>query len=397
MRRRDGSLLAFASILGVSSVASAEPLSRKEVLERVDRFASFEWSLASSECTACACPPTYKSDYAPGKHQGMAYKWGGYDEVDVFIKKVKSGQGAGSHRQHGVLPCVAGVDCSGLVSIAWGTAKKHSTSTLHEVSDAIGFDDLEPGDALNKAGSHVVLFAGTREDGVPIFYEAAGGPGKVRLHHHASWSYLNGYKPLRYKYIQKGKATCEGTVDKPIVIARFPFEEQRSMFLACSDAFDRYSCKSEADEGGKEYVYKLDVPKKSRLVASVTVPDFVDVDLHVLNAPNQDACIARGDKKVNVELPKGTHYLVADTWTDRADVERSGPYRLKVELFEVAEVAASIEKRDAGAQTRSPPGVTETTEEEDGCGCRSTRSRRASLLGLVGLVLLGLVRRGARR
>ncbi|MEQ8275179.1 MAG: hypothetical protein RMA76_43670 [Deltaproteobacteria bacterium] len=387
----------LAVLLAVPCVANAEPLSRKQVLERVDRFVDLEWDLESSDCTGCTCPSSYKSDYQPGSHRGMPYKWGGYDEVEAFVDKIGRGHGAGSHKKHGVLKCVAGVDCSGLVSLAWGTSKKYSTSTLHQVTETIDFEDLEAGDALNKAGNHVVLFAGTRNDGVPIFYEAAGGPGRVRLHHHASWSYLNGYRPVRYKHIQAGPPACEGTVAKPIVVSSFPFEEQRSMFLACSDTFDSYSCKAHADESGKEYVYRFAVPKKSRLLASVEVPKFVDVDLHVLSAPKAEACVKRADKSLNVVLDAGTYYLVTDTWTDRSDVERSGPYRLKLELFEEPDVEASIENRDAGTQTaaRGPTGSTGSTEapKDDGCGCSTSRTGSGSGVAWLVLGLLAWRRR----
>lgn len=52
-------------------------------------------------------------------------------------------------------------DCSGFVSMCWMLSKPGlTTSTLGSVSRAINKDDLQPGDAMNCASRHVVLFAG---------------------------------------------------------------------------------------------------------------------------------------------------------------------------------------------------------------------------------------------
>lgn len=50
-------------------------------------------------------------------------------------------------------------DCSGFVSMAWGLPRPgHTTSTLGEVSKTISKGELQSGDALLCAGTHVTLF-----------------------------------------------------------------------------------------------------------------------------------------------------------------------------------------------------------------------------------------------
>ena len=126
------------------------------------------------------------------------------DGTQEFDKKLAEGQAAGSHSWHGSTTCTAGTDCSGLVSFVWGQKKKYATSTIHEIADQPPynwFTDMKPGDALNKPGAHIVLFAGYREDGNPIVYEAVGSANKVILNDWSTWSRYTDYVPLQYKKV----------------------------------------------------------------------------------------------------------------------------------------------------------------------------------------------------
>ncbi|QRN94425.1 C40 family peptidase [Archangium violaceum] len=184
---------------------SARALGREEVMAEAARFAQHPWEMRAANQKG-TCPGEYRSDHALGKQIGVPYAWGGSMELAEFDRRIGAGQAAGSHSGDGILTCVAGVDCSGFVSRVWRLAKRESTSTLGTVTRPITLEELLPGDALNKAGKHVVLFAGTRADGKPIIYEASGSASRVRMAT-PSWSYLAGYVPIRYPGIE----------DKPVV------------------------------------------------------------------------------------------------------------------------------------------------------------------------------------
>jgi hypothetical protein len=62
------------------------------------------------------------------------------------------------------------------------------------------FTDMRPGDAFNKPGSHIVLFAEYSADGRPVVYEASGGAGKV-VRRTWRWSELQGYYAAEYKMV----------------------------------------------------------------------------------------------------------------------------------------------------------------------------------------------------
>lgn len=186
--------------------APARALGREEVMAEAARFAQHNWEMRAANQKG-TCQGEYRSDHALGKQVGVPYAWGGSMDLSEFDRRIGAGQAAGSHSRDGILTCVAGVDCSGFISRVWRLAKRESTSTLGTVTRPITLEELLPGDALNKAGKHVVLFAGTSADGKPIIYEASGSASRVRMAT-PSWSYLAGYVPIRYPGIEDKPAVA---------------------------------------------------------------------------------------------------------------------------------------------------------------------------------------------
>ena len=110
------------------------------------------------------------------------------------------------------------------------------------------------GDGYNKPGSHIVLWDSLAGNGAPIFFEASGSASKVRLNTAATWSYLSGYKPIRFEGVWDGEGPPPGGLDNPIVIDSFPFYDERSTQQSSSLVFDAYSCAPETGESGPEIV-----------------------------------------------------------------------------------------------------------------------------------------------
>jgi hypothetical protein len=193
---REGSLLLLLTL-----PAAADARDRAAVMAEAARYAEHAWRM-KPENQKAACKADYKSDHAPGPRTGLPYAWGGWMSLAEFDRRIASGQAAGSHSRDGILSCVAGVDCSGFVSQVWQLPQRYTTSSISAVTHPISLDALAPGDALNKAGSHIVLYAGSSPDGKPIIYEASGSASRVRMAT-PSWSYLAGYQPVRYNGIQE--------------------------------------------------------------------------------------------------------------------------------------------------------------------------------------------------
>lgn len=122
-----------------------------------------------------SCSGRGKPRYIAGAdtYSSVAYDWGGWDTVNGYNGSMSPGTyQAGDIDTAGVESCSRGVDCSGFVSRVWRLSSKYSTSTLPNISWQLSStndpstNDLRRGDILNKAGSHVILFADFGSNGV---------------------------------------------------------------------------------------------------------------------------------------------------------------------------------------------------------------------------------------
>jgi hypothetical protein len=102
-------------------------------------------------------------------------------------------------------------DCSGFVSMAWHSPTPgHSTRTIPNISTVIDWDDLRPGDVMNKAADypngHCMLFEKwTTPSGSMRAYELTTAVMGMRCKTYTiDWYRDRGYKPRRYHKIIAG-------------------------------------------------------------------------------------------------------------------------------------------------------------------------------------------------
>ncbi|MBM4372291.1 MAG: hypothetical protein FJ098_11595, partial [Deltaproteobacteria bacterium] len=127
----------------------------------------------------------------------------------------------------------------------------------------------------------------------------------------------------------------EGTPENPIVIPALPYRDHRDGAAGPSGLWAEYSpCGPGLDESGPGFLYVLDLPEAGTLVASLdeVEGDGVDMDVHILTAPEADACVARGHAKAIASLGPGTYWIAVDTWVDGEGIAYPGPYTLDVFL-----------------------------------------------------------------
>lgn len=168
-----------------------------------------------------------------------------------------------------------------------------------------------------------------------------------------------------------------GSRGAPAVVPGFPFHVDGTTVDAPGRYFNRYACAPTIAEDGREWVYQLELCQPGRLSATVTDDATADVDLHLLSALDEAACVSRDDSTIDAELAAGTYYLVVDSFV--ADqVSSEGPFALDVTFTPTPGTACPV-----------PP-----TEPEDSGGCCG--GAPASSLGLVPLVGLALRRRRRR-
>ncbi len=98
----------------------------------------------------------------------------------------------------------AGVDCSGLVSRAWGI-KKRGTWGLLDVADELrDFAELRPGDAMTWPGRHarlIIATGGPFGDGITVIESSTRIECEGACKRSYRPSELNGYRMIRYRGI----------------------------------------------------------------------------------------------------------------------------------------------------------------------------------------------------
>lgn len=377
------------------TAAAALAIPREDVLDNAAGFATHIWSMTSANESA-SCSSDYDSDYTAGTWVGLPYDWGGWVTLDEFDGYIDEDYGAGSHSWHGVLWCTVGVDCSGFVSQAWETDQKYGTATFYAVTEEIPTSALERGDALNKAGSHIVLFTYETAAGLPVHYESIGVG--VSVDSDDGWSTFSDYEPIRYLDIADGPST--GTTSEPIGITAFPYTDHRWTAGAASDVIDSYDCAPDTDESGPEMLYRFSVVTGGVLHATVSDDSGVDIDLHVLTAADGTGCLARDDAEVEVTLTPGEYWLSLDTYVGSR--EFPGPYLLSATFTgELGEVPEGEEGGEGGGPAEEPgsgsddpstggadrPGSVVAMDEVGGCSHAPARGGLAVLLlGLIGFL-----------
>lgn len=195
---------------------SPEPLgtckqTRAQMIATANKYINNKTSLSLANLDGPSCAGRGKPRYlgaTAGDYGSVAYDWGGGDSVESYNTHMQQGQAAGDVDTHNEEDCSSGVDCSGFVTRCWGFKEpvKYSTSTLPGISSEISILDLKPGDILNRAGNHVVMFDRFPED-------ANGGNGVMDwestktnkydrvIHMRSTWRRLMGYVARRYKNV----------------------------------------------------------------------------------------------------------------------------------------------------------------------------------------------------
>jgi hypothetical protein len=210
-------------ITGKGPIAAVRPLTRQQVVQNAIGFESVQWRLAPANYGAdpdTACTgfnrirrPGYLSGKLNQEVRGVPYCWGCMGSLNAFRSRIANGVLAGNVCTHNdPRPDVAGVDCSAFVSAAWGLNTHVTTAVMPAFTTALSNAwDLQPGDALNKPGSHVMLFLRfTADRKAEVMESSTGGcNGRVCRNVYPLASLLaRGFKPVRYKALEDEPAVA---------------------------------------------------------------------------------------------------------------------------------------------------------------------------------------------
>ena len=199
---------------GKGPIAATLPLSRQRVIETAFAFEGVRWQVSQTAYggdpdSACSGfnrirRPSYLHGRLGQEVRGIPYCWGCHGALGKIRDKINRGMLAGNVcTRNAPRTDVVGVDCSAFVSAAWGLATHFTTMAIPAITHRLENPwDLQPGDALNKPGSHVMLFMRFTPDRKVEVMEASPGAcnGRVCRNVYPLASVLaRGYAPVRYR------------------------------------------------------------------------------------------------------------------------------------------------------------------------------------------------------
>jgi hypothetical protein len=196
------------------AAAAMRPLTRARVIETARAFATVRWRVSAAAYgpdpdRACSGfnrirRPGYLHGRLGQEVTGIPYCWGCHGSLPQIATLIAGGRLAGNVcTRNDPRPDVAGVDCSAFVSACWGLSTHFSTMAIPAIARELDSAwDLLPGDALNKPGSHVMLFMRfTPDRRAEVIESSTGGcNGKVCSNVYPLSSLLQrGYRPVRFR------------------------------------------------------------------------------------------------------------------------------------------------------------------------------------------------------
>ena len=212
---RAGGSAAPLAISAHSPIIAVRPLTRQRVIETAFAFEGIQWQVNSATygrdpdnvCTGFASRvrrPFYLHGKVGQQVRGIPYCWGCFGSLEQIRSKIEHGVLAGNICTHNAPRSdVAGVDCSAFVSATWGLAHQFTTSAIPAITQAVTDPwDLRPGDALDKPGSHVMLFLRLTPNHMAEVMESSPGAcnGRVCRNVYPLSSLLaRGYRPVRFR------------------------------------------------------------------------------------------------------------------------------------------------------------------------------------------------------
>jgi hypothetical protein len=197
-----------------TAIAAVRPSNRQQVIETAFAFEGMQWlvtpqNYGSDPDTSCLGfnrirRPWYLQGKVGQQVRGVPYCWGCHGSLANFQAQMQRGIKAGNVcTKNEPRSDVAGVDCSAFVSASWGLSVHYTTAAIPAIAKPVSDPwELRPGDALNKPGSHVMLFLRFTPDRKAEVMESSTGGcnGRVCRNVYPLASLLaRGFQPVRFK------------------------------------------------------------------------------------------------------------------------------------------------------------------------------------------------------
>jgi hypothetical protein len=210
-----------------NATAAVRPSNRQQAIATAFAFEGVQWKLTQanygndpdSQCSGFnrIRRPWYLQGKVNQEVRGVPYCWGCHGSLANFRQRIETGTLAGNVcTRNAPRPDVAGVDCSAFVSAAWGLSIHYTTAAIPAIAAPVANPwEMRPGDALNKPGSHVMLFLRFTPDRKAEVMESSTGGcnGRVCRNVYPLASLLaRGYVPVRFRAFADDQTTVSASV-----------------------------------------------------------------------------------------------------------------------------------------------------------------------------------------
>jgi hypothetical protein len=343
--------------LNKSAVSTATTVTRAEALAIADTHVRHVWTATAAnigERGVAVSAPWVQV----GENVSIPYKCGGWNTIAQFDAGIAAGKLAGDINTSAVdWTYSVGNDCSGYVSICWKTAQKYGTSTFSSISWQLSsVNDLLPGDATNKAGSHIRLFVEWTSDGKLLQAEAtsSGTPGWFTRYYTWTVSGITGYVPIRYNNISGGQIPPP----RPTLLTAISSADSVTLSWTADESMDYTGYKIYRKGCAEEtFTHMHSIPKGTR---SLTIAHEAGVHYdYRINAYHQDNGTPETGSDVYAvkHLNTGKQILIVDAF-DRFG--GSGSYALPTHDF-AASAAAAMDCRNIAYESCANEAVIDGT------------------------------------
>ena len=148
-------------------------ITRTQIINNAVPYTTYIWTATKANIwngTSCGGKTIQTPSWVQiGQNSGMPYCWGGWTKTTDIQNYLNNGKSAGdinTDTNFGAEPnCAVGLDCSGLVSRAWGLTNKLGGNGLVNISTPITLNQTQPGDILVLPGEHVMLIETNNQNG----------------------------------------------------------------------------------------------------------------------------------------------------------------------------------------------------------------------------------------
>ncbi|MCT4580309.1 MAG: T9SS type A sorting domain-containing protein [Flavobacteriales bacterium] len=300
-----------------------------QVIANANSYLNHNWTgTSANDWNSVSCGNKVVSAvnwYTAGNHTALPYCWGGNSTLAGFDLGISNGKSAGDSKTsygYGAEPnCSVGVDCSGFTSRCYNLNTHYSTTMLN--TNALfghhnSYNDIVPGDFVNKPGSHVRLVVAINNNGSYSTIESGSGTGQggsSGFWKVFAWTYnvssliSSGYNPQYYT----GMTTVPPVLDCNNATPLTCGVTYSGSSSNAPNAITTYGCNSWT-ETGPERVHTITPAHSGKLTAHLSSYTG-DLDVYILGSCDPNDCLGTvySDSAVVTNAIAGqTYYIVVD-------------------------------------------------------------------------------------